>query len=58
VSLEPVRYIDRAFDGTRRRLEAERRDSLVFHRLEGIVAEVRERLAFGEPRDEIAEALP
>jgi hypothetical protein len=58
VSLEPVRYIDRAFDRTRRRLEAERRDSLVFHRLEGIVAEVRERLAFGEPRDEIAEALP
>src|SRR2546421_1055841 len=53
----PLRYIDRGFARTRRRLEAERRDSLVFRRLEGIVAAVRERLRFDEPREEIAEAL-
>jgi hypothetical protein len=57
-SLAPVRYIDRGFVRTRRRLEAERRDSLVFRRLEWIVAEVRERLRFEEPRGEIAGALP
>jgi hypothetical protein len=55
--LAPLRYIDRGFTRTRRRLEAERRDSLVFRRLEWIVSEVRERLRFDEPREEIAEAL-
>jgi hypothetical protein len=57
-SLAPLRYIDRRFARTRRRLEAERRASLVFRRLEWIVREVRERLRFDEPREEIAEALP
>jgi hypothetical protein len=57
VPLAPLRYIDRGFARTRRRLEADRRDSLVFRRLEGIVAAVRERLRFDEPREEIAEAL-
>jgi hypothetical protein len=57
-SLAPLRYIDRGFARTRRRLEAERRDSLVFRRLEWIVAEVRERLRFEAPREEIAEAFP
>ena len=36
--LAPLRYIDRGFARTRRRLEAERRDSLVFRRLEWIVS--------------------
>jgi hypothetical protein len=57
-SVGPLRYIDRGFARTRRRLEAERRDSLVFRRLEWIVSAVRERLRFDEPREEIAEALP
>ena len=56
--LTPLRYIDRGFARTRRRLEAERRNSLVFRRLEWIVSAVRERLRFDEPREEIAEALP
>jgi len=51
------RYIDRGFVRTRRRLEAERHDSLVFRRLESIVAAVRERLRLDEPSEEIAEAL-
>jgi len=51
------RYIDRGFVRTRRRLEAERRDSLVFRRLESIVEAVRERLRLDEPNEEIAEAL-
>lgn len=55
--VEPVRYIDRGFDRTRRRLEAERRDSLIFRRLEWIVSEIRERLRFDERREEMAEAL-
>ena len=54
----PLRYIDRGFTRTRRRLEAERRDSLVFRKLEWIVSAVRERLRFDDPREEIAEALP
>jgi len=55
----PLRYIDHGFTRTRRRLEAERRDSLVFRRLEWIVSAVRERLRFDDPREEIAaEALP
>jgi len=54
----PLRYIDRGFARTRRRLEADRRDSLVFRRLEWIVSAVRERLRFDDPREEIAEALP
>lgn len=56
-ALTPLRYIDRSFVRTRRRLEAERRDSLVLRRLEWIVAAVRERLGSDEPREEIAEAL-
>jgi len=56
--LAPLRYIDRGFARTRRRLEAERRDSLVLRRLEWIVSAVRERLSSDEPREEIAEALP
>jgi hypothetical protein len=51
------RYIDRGFVRTRRRLEAERHDSLVFRRLESIVVEVRERLHLDEPREKVAEAL-
>jgi hypothetical protein len=57
VPLTPLRYIDRSFVRTRRRLAAERRDSLVFRRLEWIVAAVRERLGSDEPREEFAEAL-
>lgn len=53
----PLRYIDRHFARTRRRLEAERRNSLVFRRLEWIVSAVRERLCFDDPREEVAEAL-
>ena len=56
--LAPLRYIDRGFTRTRPRLEAERRDSLVFRRLEWIVSAVREQLRFDDPREEIAEALP
>jgi hypothetical protein len=56
--LAPPHYIDRGFARTRRRLEAERRGSLVFRRLEWIVSAVRERLRFDDPREEIAEALP
>jgi len=56
--LEPPRYIDRRFSRTRERLEAERRGSLVFRRLEWIASAVRERLRFDDPREEIAEALP
>ena len=54
----PLGYIDRRFVRTRRRLEAERRNSLVFRRLEWIVTAVRERLRFDDPREEIAGALP
>ena len=54
----PLGYIDHGFARTRRRLEAERRDSLVFRRLEWIVSAVRERLRFDDPREEVAEALP
>jgi hypothetical protein len=54
----PLRYIDRGFARTRRRLEADRRDSLVFRRLEWIVSAVRERLRSDDPRGEIVEALP
>jgi hypothetical protein len=56
--LAPVGYIDRRFTRTRRRLEADRRDSLVFRRLEWIVSAVRDRLSLDDPREEIAEALP
>ena len=56
--LGPLGYIDRGFARTRRRLEAERRDSLVYRRLEWIVSAVRERLRYDDPREEIAEALP
>lgn len=56
--LAAVRYIDRRFVRTRRRLEIDRRDSIVYRRLEWIVTAVRERIGFDEPREEIAEALP
>jgi hypothetical protein len=56
--LASVEYIDRGFARTRRRLEAERRRSLLFRRLEWIVWEVKERLRSDEPHTEIAEALP
>src|SRR5262249_33535281 len=56
--LSPIEYIDRRFARTRRRLEAERRRSFVFRRLEWIVAEVKERLGSDGPREEIAQALP
>ncbi len=58
LSPAPLRYIDRRFIRTRRRLEADRRDSLLYRRLEGIVAAVRERLSYEEPREEVAGALP
>ena len=58
VPLAPLRYIDRGFARTRRRLESERRGSLVLRRLEWIVTAVRERLRFDDPREEVAEALP
>jgi hypothetical protein len=51
-------YIDRRFARTRRCLEAERRNSLVFRRLEWIVSAVRERLRSDDPREEVAGALP
>jgi hypothetical protein len=54
----PVGYIDRRFDRTRRRLHAERRNSLVFRRLEWIVSAVRERLRSDDPQEEVAEAFP
>ena len=54
--LAPPSYVDRGFERTRRRLEAERRGSLVFRRLEWIVSAVRERLRFDDPREEVAEA--
>jgi len=57
-ALAPLRYIDRGFARTRRRLEAERRDSIVYRRLEWIVSAVRDRLRSDDPREEIAEALP
>ncbi len=56
--LAPLGYIDRRFARTRRRLESERRDSLLYRRLEWIVSSVRERLRFDDPREEVAEALP
>ena len=56
--LAQLGYIDYGFARTRRRLEAERRDSLVFRRLEWIVSAVRERLRFDDPREEMVEALP
>jgi hypothetical protein len=58
VALARVRYIDRGFVRTRRRLESERRDSLLFRKLEWIVGAVRERLRFDDPREEIVEAVP
>jgi hypothetical protein len=58
VPLRPLRYIDRRFIRTRRRLEADRRDSLLYRRIESIVSAVRERLRYDEPQEQIAEALP
>ena len=58
VTLPPPAYIDRRFIRTRRRLEADRRDSLLYRRIEWIVSSVRERLRYDEPREEVVEALP
>ena len=58
MSLSDARYIDRRFIRTRRRLEADRRDSLLFRRIESIVAAVRERLSYDEPREPAVEVLP
>lgn len=57
VSLPDPRYIDRRFIRTRKRIEADRRDSLLYRRIESIVAAVRERLAYDEPRDAAVEAV-
>ncbi len=57
VPLARLGYIDRGFARTRRRLEADRRDSLVYRRLEWIVSAVRDRLRSDDPREEIAEAF-
>ena len=57
VSLPDSCYIDRRFIRTRNRLEADRRDSLLYRRVESIVAVVRERLAYDEPREEPVEAV-
>jgi len=56
-SLPDARYIDRRFIRHRKRLEADRRDSLLYRRIESIVAAVRERLCYDEPRDEPVEAV-
>jgi hypothetical protein len=56
-SLPDLRYIDRRFIRTRKRLESDRRDSLLYRRIESIVSAVRERLAYDEPRDSPVEAL-
>jgi hypothetical protein len=58
LSLAPLRYIDRRFIRTRRRLEAERRDSLLYRRIEWIVSDVRERLRTDDQQEQVAEALP
>lgn len=58
ISLRPSRYIDRRFIRTRRRLEADRRDSLLYRRIEWIVSAVRERLRYDDPQEQVAEALP
>ncbi|MFZ0340996.1 MAG: hypothetical protein WAL31_01505 [Gaiellaceae bacterium] len=55
--LELPRYIGRRFARTRYRLEAERRRSLVFRRLEWIASAVRERLRYDDPRETVVEAL-
>jgi len=57
LSFPDARYIDRGFIRTRRRLEADRRDSPLFRRVESMVAAVRERLAYEEPRDAPVEAV-
>ena len=57
VSFPDAHYIDRRFIRTRKRLEADRRDSLLFRRIESIVSAVRERLFYDEPRDASVEAV-
>ncbi len=51
-------YVDRRFVWIRRRLESDRRNSLVYRRLEWIVSAVRERLRLDEPQEEVVEAVP
>ena len=51
-------YIDRRFIRHRKRLEADRRDSLLYRRIEWIVSAVKERLRYDEPTEAAAEALP
>jgi hypothetical protein len=57
VPLELPRYVGRRFARTRLRLEAERRGSLAFRRLEWIASAVRERLRYDDPREKVVEAL-
>lgn len=57
VCLAEPHYIDRRFIRTRQRLEADRRDSLLYRRIEWIVSAVRERLRYDDPREEVVEAL-
>ena len=52
-----ARYIDRRFIRTRKRLEADRRDSLLYRRIESIVPAVRERLSYDEARGAAVEAV-
>jgi hypothetical protein len=52
------RYIDRRFIRTRKKLEADRRDSLLYRRIEWIVSAVKERLRYDDPREAAAEVLP
>lgn len=57
-SLPEPHYIDRRFIRHRRKLEADRRDSLLYRRIEWIVSAVKERLRYEDPREEVAEVLP
>ena len=53
-TLAPIGYIDRKFVRTRARLEDRRRDSVLFHQLRDLVAEVRSSMvALVEPEPEI-----
>jgi len=56
--LREPHYIDRRFIRHRKRLEADRRDSLLYRRIEWIVSAVKERLRYDDPREEVVEALP
>jgi hypothetical protein len=57
VSFPEARYIDRRFVRTRKRLEADRRDSPLYRCVESMVSAVRERLAYEEPVEAPVEAV-